>query len=241
MAWNAANIHVHTIGEDNGFELNLILLFAVIGILLDFVHSFLADGKALDENLAEICEIFVYHAHSHDGACQGIDRTRVVANRSLVETANAVPCPESAFIQVNRSRIAKTTIRFAKLNFECAAIVCFIDFSLVHIEADVIRHFPAAVPMIGIAANKKEFCDSFCINFRHTDLLFEHGTHNPSPFSSFSNSRAWSRTSFVTGLPPSFMARKISKTSARVTLWSISATPMEASINQFLSCAERSL
>ena len=30
MAWDAANIHVHTIGEDNGFELNLILLFAVI-------------------------------------------------------------------------------------------------------------------------------------------------------------------------------------------------------------------
>ena len=43
VVWNAANIHVHTIGEDNGFELNLILLFAVIGILLDFVHSFLAD------------------------------------------------------------------------------------------------------------------------------------------------------------------------------------------------------
>lgn len=33
VAWNAANIHVHTIGEDNGFELNLMQdAFSIAGI-----------------------------------------------------------------------------------------------------------------------------------------------------------------------------------------------------------------
>ena len=70
LARDAANVHAHTIGKGNGFEFNLILLFAFVGVLLDFVHALFADNKALDKNLTKTGEILIGGADTHDSACQ---------------------------------------------------------------------------------------------------------------------------------------------------------------------------
>ena len=70
LARDAANIHAHTIGKGNGLELNLVLLFASVGVLIDFVHALFADNKALDKNLTKIGEILIGCADTHDSACQ---------------------------------------------------------------------------------------------------------------------------------------------------------------------------
>lgn len=50
LARDAAHIHAHTVCKSHRLELDLILLFAFVCVLLDFMHAFFADDKTLDEN-----------------------------------------------------------------------------------------------------------------------------------------------------------------------------------------------
>lgn len=96
LARDAAHIHAHTIGKGNGLELNLVLLFASVGVLLDFVHALFADNKALNKNLTKICEILIGGADTHDCACQRVYGTDVIAQGRFVETADTMTRPETA-------------------------------------------------------------------------------------------------------------------------------------------------
>ena len=123
LARDAAHIHAHTIGKGNGLELNLVLLFASVGVLLDFVHALFADNKALDKNLTKIGEILIGGADTHDCACQRVYGTDVIAQGRFVKTVDTMTGPETTLKQMDGGGVARTGIDFAKLDIKRAAIV----------------------------------------------------------------------------------------------------------------------
>lgn len=177
LARDAAHIHAHTIGKGNGLELNLVLLFASVGVLLDFVHALFADNKALNKNLTKIGEILIGGADTHDCACQRVYGTDVIAQGRFVETADTMTRPETALKQMDGGGVARTSIDFAKLNLERAAIVHTIYRNPANFKDYFGRNFAAAIPIGGIVAGKIHLGNLLCVVLGHTDGLFKHSLY----------------------------------------------------------------
>ena len=96
LARDAAHIHAHTVCKSHRLELDLILLFAFVCVLLDFMHAFFADDETLDENFSEIREILICGTNPHDSACQRVYGTNVIAHGRFVKTADTMTRPETA-------------------------------------------------------------------------------------------------------------------------------------------------
>lgn len=143
----------HTIGKGNGLELNLVLLFASVGVLLDFVHALFADNKALDKNLTKIGEILIGGADTHDCACQRVYGTDVIA-QAVLSKQRYHDGPETTLKQMDGGGVARTGIDFAKLDIKRAAIVHTIYRNPANVKVCFGRNFSAAIPIGGIVAGK---------------------------------------------------------------------------------------
>ena len=70
--------------------------------------------------------------------------------------------------------VARTSIDFAKLNLERAAIVHIIHSNPANIKDYFGRDFAAAVPIGGIVAGKIHLGNLLCVVLGHTDGLSKH-------------------------------------------------------------------